>query len=172
MTTTTLPAAGWSNPSHDVVTVLVVTVAGEVDEEWLAELTRRSVTASVQRLQPGEWPLDGAAQDPGPSRPVLEAGDIRLDLGRLEVTVAGRRVSLTHQELLLLEVFLRHPGRLLTRARLLELAWNQVGEGPRRTVDVHVLRLRVKLGAAARRIVTVRGFGYRFETDDAQLAAG
>lgn len=95
---------------------------------------------------------------------VLTCGDVTLDLGSLHVSLAdGSAVSLTHQELRLLRTFLEHPGQVLTREQLMEQAWEFADASQRRTVDVHVRRLRVKLAASTTRITTLRGFGYRFD---------
>lgn len=99
---------------------------------------------------------------------VLVRGDLTLDLASLRVSLAdgspdGATLSLTHQELRLLRTFLEHSGQVLTREQLMEHAWEFADAGQRRTVDVHVRRLRVKLAASTTRITTLRGFGYRFD---------
>jgi DNA-binding response OmpR family regulator len=94
---------------------------------------------------------------------VLEDGALRLDLASREVHVEGTPVVLTRKEFDLLADLLRHRGRVLTRERLLERVWGYDYPGETRTVDVHVRRLRQKLGAAAEsRIETVVGVGYRY----------
>jgi DNA-binding response OmpR family regulator len=94
---------------------------------------------------------------------VLEDGGLRLDLASREVHVEGAAVVLTRKEFDLLADLLRHRGRVLTRERLLERVWGYDYPGETRTVDVHVRRLRQKLGAAAEaRIETVVGVGYRY----------
>jgi two-component system phosphate regulon response regulator PhoB len=97
--------------------------------------------------------------------PVLTAGALRLDPGRHVVAVAGVPVELTAKEFGLLEAFLRSAGRVLSREHLLTRIWgyDRADEIESRTVDVHIRRLRAKLGAEGRRIVTIKGFGYRFE---------
>ena len=79
------------------------------------------------------------------------------------VFVAGREIELRKKEFELLEAFLRRPGRVLTRRFLLETVWGfDAGASPR-SVDIHVARLRRKLGAPVRRsLVTVHGLGYRW----------
>jgi len=94
---------------------------------------------------------------------VLEDGSLRLDLAGREVQVDGATVVLTRKEFDLLADLLRHRGRVLTRERLLERVWGYDYPGETRTVDVHVRRLRQKLGAAVEaRIETVVGVGYRY----------
>jgi DNA-binding response OmpR family regulator len=91
----------------------------------------------------------------------LASGSIRLDETRREVTVAGQPVSLSPREFSLLECLLRHPGQVLSRDQLLELAWPYGGYLMPNTVDTYVHYLRDKLGSAASMLETVRGIGYR-----------
>jgi len=93
----------------------------------------------------------------------LEDGPIRVDVPARRVLLDGGEVSLTRKEFDLLVHMIRHRGRVLTRERLLERVWGYDYPGETRTVDVHIRRLRRKLGAAAEeRIETVVGVGYRF----------
>ena len=102
----------------------------------------------------------------GPARhgPVLEAGDLRLDPATRRVDRAGVHVELSTKEFQLLEVFMRHPGRVLSRLDLLEGAWDSGYENRSNVVDVYVRYLREKLDRpfGARSFETVRGAGYRF----------
>jgi two-component system phosphate regulon response regulator PhoB len=99
--------------------------------------------------------------------PPLAAGRIALDVPRHRVTVDGRAVPLAPREFALLHTLLESPGRVLSREQLLERAWGyaRADEIESRTVDVHVRRLRAKLGDEGRRIVTVKGVGYQLEVD-------
>ena len=97
---------------------------------------------------------------------VLEHGDLRIDAGRREVTVAGEEVQLAPKEFDLLWDLLDHRGLVLTRDQLLERVWGYTFAGDTRTVDVHVRQLRRKLGEACP-IVTVWGVGYKV-SDGAQ----
>jgi two-component system, OmpR family, response regulator len=92
--------------------------------------------------------------------PVLGAGDVRLDATGRTVTVGGRAVELTAREFDLLAALLAHPNVVLSRDRLLDLAWGGGFPGGTRTVDVHVAQLRGKLGRPAL-VETVRGIGYK-----------
>ncbi len=96
---------------------------------------------------------------------VLEAGDIRLDPLRREVTVAGRPITLRAKEFELLQAFMRHQGHVLDRERLLSLVWGQDFYGDTRTIDVHVAWLREKLSGATARLQTVWGVGYKLVLD-------
>ena len=98
-------------------------------------------------------------------RRVLKAGTIRLDPEGHEVTVEGEEVDLTPTEFRLLRTLMEREGRTQSREQLLEEAWDVDSAAAERmqtrTVDMHVRRLRSKLGEEAERIETVRGFGYR-----------
>ena len=91
---------------------------------------------------------------------VIVHGDLRVDSGRREVTVAGDEVQLAPKEFDLLWELLDHRGLVLTRDQLLERVWGYTFAGDTRTVDVHVRQLRRKLGDASP-IVTVWGVGYK-----------
>jgi two-component system response regulator RegX3 len=98
---------------------------------------------------------------------VLEVGDVRLDAERHEVFVRGEAVSLPLKEFELLELLLANAGRVLTRETLIDRVWGPHYVGDTKTLDVHVKRLRAKIEetpAAPRRIVTIRGLGYKFDT--------
>jgi DNA-binding response OmpR family regulator len=97
---------------------------------------------------------------------VLSHGDVRLDPATHEVTLGDAPVSLSPREYLLLEYFLRHPDRVLTKLELLDRVWDHGGAGDPNTVEVYVGYLRRKLGTDLVR--TVRGAGYRL--GDAAMA--
>jgi two-component system response regulator RegX3 len=106
--------------------------------------------------------------EPGELKPdVLEAGPVRLDVGRHQVTVDGQHVQLPLKEFDLLEVLLRNSGRVLTRGQLIDRVWGADYVGDTKTLDVHVKRLRAKIEpdpANPKYLVTVRGLGYKFES--------
>ncbi len=91
---------------------------------------------------------------------VLAVGDVELDPAARSVRVGGEAVELTGREFDLLAALLAHPGVVLSRDRLLELAWQGDFPGGTRTVDVHVAQLRAKLGRPDL-VATVRGAGYK-----------
>jgi phosphate regulon transcriptional regulator PhoB len=95
----------------------------------------------------------------------LTAGGLSIDLDMRKVTVRGTPVGLTAKEFDLLRALAEARGRVLSREHLLERVWGYAaaGEIESRTIDVHVRRLRVKLGPEGHRVVTVKSVGYRFE---------
>jgi len=113
------------------------------------------VRAVLRRVRPadGDW--------------VLSAGPLVLDPGRHVVTLHGRPVELTPKEFGLLQALLEAAGRVLSREHLLHRVWGyaRADEIESRTVDVHVRRLRAKLGDVGGRIATVKSVGYRFESE-------
>ncbi|MGH9183390.1 MAG: response regulator [Acidimicrobiales bacterium] len=97
---------------------------------------------------------------------VLVVGDVRLDAERHEVVIRGAEVALPLKEFLLLELLLNNAGRLLPRDTLISRVWGPDYVGDTKTLDVHVKRLRAKVEddpASPRRIVTIRGLGYKYE---------
>jgi two-component system, OmpR family, phosphate regulon response regulator PhoB len=119
------------------------------------ELVAR-VRAVLRRARPGET---GRA---------LTVGGLSLDVARHVATVQGRPVELTPKEFDLLHALLDAAGRVLSREHLLNRVWGYARADAieSRTIDVHIRRLRAKLGAEERRITTIKGVGYRLETGD------
>jgi two-component system OmpR family response regulator len=101
----------------------------------------------------------------GPSErsPTLEVEDLTLDPGAYRVERAGREIDLTAKEFALLEYFMRHPGEVLSRTKLLEHVWDFAFDGDSNVVDVFVRSLREKIDRpfGVGSIETVRGVGYR-----------
>jgi DNA-binding response OmpR family regulator len=92
---------------------------------------------------------------------VIKVDDLVIDIAGYEVRLAGRRIDLTHQEFELLRFLAQHRGRVFTRQALLERAWGYSYAGGTRTVDIHVRRVRSKLGPAGELIETIRNVGYK-----------
>jgi len=96
---------------------------------------------------------------------LIRVGDVELDVPRMRATVAGRRVELTPTEFPLLATLARQPGRILTRAQLLDSVHGVAFESYERAIDAHVKNIRRKLEPdprAPRYLQTVFGVGYRF----------
>ncbi|MBM7507564.1 MULTISPECIES: response regulator transcription factor [Nocardioides] len=106
----------------------------------------------------------GTEPDAAPA--TLEAGPVRMDVERHVVTVDGNEQRLPLKEFELLEMFLRNPGRVLTRGQLIDRVWGSDYVGDTKTLDVHVKRLRAKLEpdpGEPKYLVTVRGLGYKLD---------
>ncbi len=97
---------------------------------------------------------------------VLRGGPVTVDLNATSALVDGVAIDLTPTEYRLLVTLLERRGRVQSRQQLLETAWEIHARIETRTVDMHVQRLRTKLGDAGHLIETVRGFGYRFRPRD------
>ena len=94
-----------------------------------------------------------------PGAEVFRRGDVELDAAGHYVRLNGKDVTLTPTEYALLELFMRNPGRVFTRDNLLSSVWGYDFAGDEKTVNIHIMNLRRKLGAGI--IETVRGVGYR-----------
>jgi DNA-binding response OmpR family regulator len=110
------------------------------------------------RIRRAEWRRSEFA---GKER--IKIGAMCIDLAGHEVTVDGRVVDLTHQEFALLKFLSQNRGRVFSREQLLNRVWGVNYYGGSRTVDIHVRRLRMKLGPVADPIETVRGVGYKMK---------
>ncbi len=99
---------------------------------------------------------------------VFTLGDLTVDFSKIAVTVKGKSVELTAKEFELLKELIRTRGRVLSRDHLLDNIWglDQSLEVQTRTIDVHIRTLRKKMKSEARRIITVKNYGYRFEEED------
>jgi DNA-binding response OmpR family regulator len=113
------------------------------------ELVAR-VRAILRRFQSGSSAGD-----------IIEMGNLRIDLSRHEVSVAGQPVSLRTKEFALLAALARNPGLVFSREKLLEMVWGYDYYGETRTVDVHINHLREKLAGSGASIETLRGTGYK-----------
>jgi DNA-binding response OmpR family regulator len=115
---------------------------------------------AVLRRAGGDVP--GQAEPPGKVR----IGDALVDLAAYSVERGGRREGLSRREIDLLRYFLAHPGQVLPRQKILDDVWGRDEFPTTRTIDMHVLKLRRKLGDdpdAPRFLHTVHGVGYRFD---------
>ncbi len=102
----------------------------------------------------------------------IQSGEVNIDEATYTAMVGGRILDLTFKEFELLKFLAQHPGRVFTRAQLLQEVWGYDYFGGTRTVDVHVRRLRAKLGAEHEQSIgTIRNVGYRFVVATAASAA-
>lgn len=120
----------------------------------LATLSAR-IYASLERARQLESGLPGAEE--------LKRGDLRMDVAERRVYNREKEITLTRKEFELLECFMRHPGRVFSAEMIVQHLWDIDFDGHSNVVQSIVKRLRSKLGdrLPARRIVTIRGYGYR-----------
>jgi DNA-binding response OmpR family regulator len=149
--------------------VLLVTTEGglaAVTAEWGVDdvLLDTSGPAEVEaRLRLATGRFAAASHGEGDVPEEIRRGDVAIDEATYTAKVHGRSLDLTFKEFELLKFLAQHPGRVFTRAQLLQEVWGYDYYGGTRTVDVHVRRLRAKLGAEHEsHIGTVRNVGYRF----------
>ena len=130
------------------------------DDYVVKPFSPKELVARVRAVLRRARPAAGAT-------PVLAAGPLTLDVARHTVTLHGRPLALTPKEFDLLRVLLEAAGRVLSREHLLNRVWGyaRADEIESRTVDVHIRRLRAKLGDVGSRIATVKSVGYRFEEE-------
>jgi DNA-binding response OmpR family regulator len=98
--------------------------------------------------------------------PILKLGPIEVNLTKHIVMLGGKEVKLTAKEFMLLQYFLEHRGRVISRDTLLGDVWGYRYTGGTRTVDVHVRRLREKLPTLVDALATIKQFGYKLLDDE------
>jgi DNA-binding response OmpR family regulator len=165
-----------------VPVLLIVTEGGlaAVSAEWGVDdvLLEAAGPAEVEaRLRLAIGRLAAGVEDDVP--PVIRSGELVIDEATYSARLRGRSLDLTFKEFELLKYLAQHPGRVFTRAQLLQEVWGYDYFGGTRTVDVHVRRLRAKLGGEHEQLIgTVRNVGYRFvlpprpsETDESPATA-
>jgi DNA-binding response OmpR family regulator len=149
--------------------VLIVTEGGltAVTADWGVDdvILETAGPAEVEaRLRLATGRLSAAADD---SPMEIRNGDLSVDEATYSAKLKGRVLDLTFKEFELLKYLAQHPGRVFTRAQLLQEVWGYDYFGGTRTVDVHVRRLRAKLGPEHEALIgTVRNVGYRFVAPD------
>jgi DNA-binding response OmpR family regulator len=126
-----------------------------VDELLVLPYCAAEVDARVSRALRR---INGVAEDEA-----VRVGSLEINVATYQVTIAGEPVSFAYMEYELLRFLVTHPNRVFSREALLSAVWGYDYYGGARTVDVHVRRVRAKLGEHAGRIQTVRSVGYRFE---------
>ncbi|RBQ21920.1 DNA-binding response regulator [Spongiactinospora rosea] len=153
----------------DCPLLVIVTEGGlaAMSAEWGADdvLLDTAGPAEVEarlRMATGRRSIAAAEEVPDEIR----SGDLSIDEATYTARLRGRALDLTFKEFELLKYLAQHPGRVFTRAQLLQEVWGYDYFGGTRTVDVHVRRLRAKLGAEHESLIgTVRNVGYRFVPD-------
>jgi hypothetical protein len=143
------------------LTELASRLADEARRLLLEDRPGSTVTAAVAISDSPAEPVQATqpTQPPGPAGP---HDGLHIDRHAYRVSVDADPVELSYREFELLAFLAEHPGRVFSRRQLVGSVWNGADVGSR-TVDVHVRRLRMKLGRYAAGIVTVRNVGYRYE---------
>jgi two-component system alkaline phosphatase synthesis response regulator PhoP len=108
------------------------------------------------------------AKDKEKTPEVLKIDDLEIDFAKIGLKVKGKPVKVTSKEFELLSTLVKAKGRVLSRDYLLDTVWgyDRAMEIQTRTVDVHIRTLREKLKSAAKYIITVKNYGYRFEVEE------
>ena len=157
------------DPATAMLPIVMLTAKGDevdrvlgleigADDYIVKPFSPKELLARVRAVLRRSRPVPGAAP--------LRLGGLAVDLGTHTVSVEGETLALTPKEFDLLRALLEARGRVLSREFLLDRVWGyaRASEIESRTVDVHVRRLRVKLGPEGRRILTVKSVGYRLDT--------
>lgn len=152
----------------DVPVLMVITEGGlaVVAHDWAMDdvVLHTCGPAELEariRLAIGRLAAEREAADP--SSHVIRSGEVVVDDATYTAKISGRALDLTYKEFELLKYLAQHPGRVFTRQQLLQEVWGYDYFGGTRTVDVHVRRLRAKLGPENEHLIgTVRNVGYRF----------
>jgi DNA-binding response OmpR family regulator len=162
-----ISATGVSSP------IIVITTEGglsainadwNVDDVLLDTAGPAEVEARI-RIVVGNTAAQLLASNPNSQE--IRSGDVVIDERTYTAKLKGRVLDLTFKEFELLKYLAQHPGRVFTRSQLLQEIWGYDYFGGTRTVDVHIRRLRSKLGPEFEAIIgTVRNVGYRFATSD------
>ena len=159
-----LRTTGLTAPLFAVLTeggLVALTSEWGVDDVLLDSAGPAEVEARLRLASGKAATAAGPDGDPG----VVRAGELTIDEGTYTCRLRGRALDLTFKEFELLKYLAQHPGRVFTRAQLLQEVWGYDYYGGTRTVDVHVRRLRAKLGAEHEQLIgTVRHVGYKFVT--------
>lgn len=157
---------GEYDPLSETPTLLAVTVprlsaldfSVGFDDFVLRPIVPAELYARLRQL---DWKTSAFGTDE-----VTKVGDLVIDVAGYEAHLNGRRLDFTHQEFELLRFLAQNRGRVFTREQLLQKVWGYKYTGGTRTVDIHVRRVRAKLGARAGGLIeTVRNVGYKMRSD-------
>jgi phosphate regulon transcriptional regulator PhoB len=156
-----------NNPKTAHIPVVMLTAKGEESDKVVGlELGADDYITkpySVKELMARVKAVLRRFEKAGEGSPTQKFKDLTLDRPRHHVDLKGKALELTAKEFELLDYFLTHTDRVLTRDVLLNNVWGYDYFGTTRTVDVHVRRLREKLGPYSDYLQTVKGYGYQFQ---------
>jgi len=151
-----VPVIFLTSRSDEIDRVVGLEIGG--DDYMVKPFSPRELVARIKAIRRrNQRPEAALAND---SKSQLHYGPLTIDAEKFRIQCQGREISLTAQEFKLLELLVRHPGRVFTREQVLDRAWGEGGLVADRTIDVHVKSLRKKFGKFEF-IETVRGIGYR-----------
>jgi DNA-binding response OmpR family regulator len=162
----------------DVPLILVVGEGGlaVVTADWGADDVLLDTAGPVEvdaRLRLVAGRLNAAKDEPEDDVRVIRSGSVVIEEATYTARLDGRVLDLTFKEFELLKHLAQHPGRVFTRNQLLQEVWGYDYFGGTRTVDVHVRRLRAKLGPEHEALIgTMRNVGYRFVLPPSDASAG
>ncbi|KAF0133055.1 MAG: two-component system OmpR family alkaline phosphatase synthesis response regulator PhoP [Candidatus Saganbacteria bacterium] len=156
-----------SNPKTEGIPIIILTAKSEevdkivglelgADDYITKPFSMKELLARVKTILRRSEKKQIAAPD------ILKFDDLEIDSEKHQVSVLGKAVDLTAKEFQLLKYLAENKERVFSRDRLLDSVWGINVAIETRTVDVHVRRLREKLGKASRHIKTLRGVGYKF----------
>ena len=158
--------------------IIIVTTEGglsAINADWgitdviLDTVGPAEVDARI-RIVIGKDAIDQLAKNP--SLKEIRSGEVVIDEDSYTAKIKGRTLDLTFKEFELLKYLAQHPGRVFSRSQLLQEIWGYDYFGGTRTVDVHIRRLRSKLGPEFESVIdTVRNVGYRFSTSNNPVTA-
>jgi two-component system catabolic regulation response regulator CreB len=155
--TSNLPIIFLTARSSEVDRVVGLEIGG--DDYMVKPFSPRELSARVKAVLRRFQPAPAAAAEPAP----VVTGDFRIDEERAQIHFTGVRLVLSGTEFRLLRALCEKPGRVYSRAQLMDIAWDDPGAALERTVDAHIKSLRAKLKEVSRDadpIETHRGFGY------------
>jgi DNA-binding response OmpR family regulator len=119
------------------------------------ELSAR-IQAVLRRVKPSEKPEESK----------IVIAELELDDLKKKMYIDGKKIDLTPHEYSILFLLIKNPGKIYSRDEILRIAWNEETHVVDRTVDVHITRLRKKLGKYGHYLISRSGYGYCFEIDD------
>ena len=167
-----ITATGVSTP------IIIVTTEGglsAINADWgitdvILDTSGPAEVDARIRIVIGKDAIEQLAKNP--SLKEIRSGEVVIDEDSYTAKIKGRTLDLTFKEFELLKYLAQHPGRVFSRSQLLQEIWGYDYFGGTRTVDVHIRRLRSKLGPEFESVIdTVRNVGYRFSTNSSQVTA-